>query len=174
VQAGIGLTGRNTIREFINTIGDDGPSVHYNYFPSFTNVYNDNVRPPLNLDVRKVVPGYLFTLQPRAYLTDHGLSGFFASVQYDYYRYNFHYPKVTAPYRFDGPAQKEHEIIQDKMAGFGYQRLYRRLSFEASLDAGFRSVMGTKYAVKGTNEGFATYTDDGFNLGLGFKLGYHF
>lgn len=175
VQVGAGFTSRNHIRSAFLNIGDNGSPVHYTYFPPFTNIYNDDAGSALGRYRRKGALGYMFTVQPRIYFKSNAPNGSFIGFSYDFFRCNLTYPKVQGFQQFTGPLQKEHENIQDLMVVIGYQALYyRKISIEGSLGIGLRSVKGTKYVAKGINDGFATYTDDRFYIGLGIKAGYHF
>lgn len=173
VQVGTGITGYNYVRGFINTTGDD-ISVHYTYWPLNTSHYNDNAGGPLNLNPRKATIGYLFTLQPRWYFTGKAINGLYLSAAYDYYRYNLKTPKGEPNMNNSGTMQKEHENITDFLLNVGYQKMFRHLSFELSLGAGYRTVEGTKYVVYNQRDGIAKYNDNGLLINVGFKAGYHF
>ncbi len=179
VQAGGGLTGKNFFRSAVQKSGN---SITIDYpWPSNSNL-TDYTEGLFDWNVRKGSIGYMFTIQPRLYFESEAPSGGFLGVSYDYYHYAFTSPALITG--SSGPEQKgapksEYENVSDIMVHYGYQNVYDRLTLEYTAAVGLRNVKGSKYVASydGTSvgpEGFASYKQNVFNFGIGFKVGYHF
>ena len=188
VQAGLGITSRNYIRNAFQTVSDNFIAPAY---PWSQNSLTDQVDGALDLGNRKSSLGFLFSVQPRIYFESDAPDGSYMSVSYDFYRYNFTIPGLvntnTDPlgsptYQYVGKNKKEHENISDLMVWFGYQDVYDRISIDYSTGLGIRNVKGSKYyfaedySTGGltTLEGYAPYKQTLFNFNIGIKVGYHF
>lgn len=182
VQVGGGLTYKNYVRGVFKREGESD-DIRMEY-PWGNDSYSDIAGSLHNYDFRKAKMGYMFNVQPRFYYNSDALDGYFIGLSYDYYRYNFESRGVIATsgggYEHQGGMKSEHENITDYMVHLGQQIVNERLTLEYSTGIGIRKVKGVKYAAAyndyggGLREGYATYTESILNLGISFKLGYHF
>lgn len=177
LQAGIGLTQRNYIRNAF--AGDDFSNITFTYTNGITSDYSESI---YSFNSRKIKMGYLFTLQPRLYFASEGLDGSFLGLSLDNYKYNFEIPAITGNlnnYLQNGAMKSEYEKITDYMVHFGYQNLNDKISFEMSTGIGIRNVKGVKYAATFNNsgalvEGDCNYSQNILNYSIGIKVGIHF
>ena len=185
VQAGVGLTSRNYIRNAIQQV-DQISNIVYPWGDN----YNVNDQADLLYDFpnRTARIGYMLSIQPRVYFDSDAPDGGFMGVSYDYSHYSTSIPGMVKDnngnYFHRGPIKKEHENLTDLMVYFGYQDVHDRVSVEYLSGIGIRNAKGSKYAF-GTGydnsgnpidpiEGFATYKQTTFNFNIGIRIGYHF
>lgn len=182
IQIGGGLTYKNYVRGLVKKEGESD-EVRMEY-PWGSGSFSDIGGSLFNYNARKAKMGYMFTFQPRFYYNSDALDGYFMGLSLDHYRYNFESQGVVATsgggYERKGGMKSEHENITDYMVHLGQQIVNDRLTLEYSTGIGIRKVKGVKYAAAynyaGTEimEGYATYSESILNLGISFKLGYHF
>ena len=108
VQGGVGITSRNYVRNAFQSIEDFLSPV----YPWNNNSTYDLADPALKIGNRKANLGFLFSLQPRVYLTSDAPDESFMGVSYDFYRYNFSIPgmvynNATSEYNHSGSTKKE-------------------------------------------------------------------
>lgn len=184
VQGGIGLTGRNHLRNAFQSIDPITPTYPW----ATTYSLNDISDPTLQIGNRKANMGFLLSAQPRIYFDSEAPEEAFMGISYEFFRYNFSIPGMVynsnlSEFQHIGSKKKEHENISDLMVLFGYQSVFERLSVEYSTAVGIRNVKGTKYVFGTgydnsgspiTQEGLAPYKQTLFNYNLGIRVGYHF
>ena len=183
VQAGVGLTSRNYIRNAIQQVDQISNIVYPWGYDNYTDLA-DQQYDFLNRTARI---GYMLSIQPRIYFDSDAPDGGFMGVAYDYSHYSTSIPGMVKDnngnYFHRGSLKKEHENLTDLMVYFGYQDVHDRVSVEYLSGIGIRNAKGTKYAFgtdntgslpDPTKEGFATYKQTTFNFNIGIRIGYHF
>lgn len=182
VQVGVGLTSKNYLRSAIQKEGNIS-KITYPWGDNSSKT--DAAERLFSFDYRKPSIGYMFSIQPRLYFESEAPDGSFLGVSYDYYNYKYSIPGLVANVNADpshkGASKSEYENISDLMVHWGYQSVYDKLTLEYTTGIGLRTAKGSKYVAnydygsnKITDEGFATYSQTGFNFSIGLKVGYHF
>jgi hypothetical protein len=184
VQVSAGLTSKNYTRSIWQEALSESETTDEDIFktsPLPEGTY-DEADKLYDFKNRKAAIGYMFSVQPRLYINSEGMDGSFVALSADLYNYKYTIPglkKDGDEYKHTGASKKEHETVQDIMGYFGIQRLYDNLSMEYTFGLGLRKIDGVKYtAGEDQNgkfyEGESTYSRSTLNLGVGFKVGYHF
>lgn len=186
IQAGLGVTTRNYLREWANNfeIGEAKVGTNtWNGQPSFDENYNSLS----SFANRKATLGYFFSIQPRIYFESEGVEGSFLAISYDRANYKSSAKKIETGNSGNGSGEPiftnsqfaESETISDISANFGTQAVYDRITLEYTLGIALRKVSGKKYAYTFDNngnyiDGFTSLnrTTPAFTFGL--RIGYHF
>lgn len=186
IQLTAGVTTKNYLRSAILTgltdseSGFDGDVIYED--PKISSDFTDQSEALYKYETRKAKVGYMFSFQPRFHFNNDGIEGSYIAVSADFYKYNFTVPglaNANGSVKNTVATKNEYENIKDIMVFFGYQTLYDRLSLEYSAGAGIRSVNGVKYVAGNIDNTFyeaesAYSKKTGINLGISFKVGYHF
>ena len=150
VQASIGLTTKNYLKSLIlessTSNGDDANVTYKN--STLPADFKDSVDPINNFERRKASLGFMFSVQPRIYISEEAMEGTFFGLSFNMARFNYSIPGlVTAngESTYAGAAKKEFENVKTVMVNFGNQKLYDRLSLEYAVGVGIKSVNGEKY-----------------------------
>jgi len=184
IQVSAGLTSKNYFRskwrETLRPLDDDEEDYKSLALPK--GVF-DVADPRYNYDHRKESIGYMYSIQPRLYLSSIGLHGSFVGLSTDIYRFNYTIPGLSKQgddLFHTGETRNEYENVRDMMAHCGYQEKFDHFSIEGSAKIGYRTSNGVKYVAGedlGTGqfyEGENKYTRNDLSFGIGFKVGYNF
>ncbi|MFZ1527527.1 MAG: hypothetical protein WAT19_02175 [Ferruginibacter sp.] len=186
VQAGLGLTTRNYLREWANNFEIGETKTGTNTWNGQAS-YDENYNSLNSFNNRKASMGYFFSIQPRIYFESDGLEGSFLAISYDRANYKSLARKIETGNTgnasgepvFTSAEFAEKEIISDISANFGNQTVYDRITLEYTVGIALRKVTGTKYAYTFDNsgnyiDGFTTLnrTTPAFTFAL--RIGYHF
>jgi len=178
VQGALGFTGKDLIRNSIQSQGSDNNlKIQYSWASSNTDIS----AAPYDFTYRTAKTGMLFSIQPRFYFDSEAPDGSYFGLSYDYYRYNYSIPGITGNatnYTQNGASKSEYDQISDFMVLFGRQSVYDRLTFDSYTALGLRGVTGSRYAAttQGNSilEGTSTIKQSILNFNIGIKVGYHF
>ncbi len=187
IQVGAGVTTRNYMRGWINTLDEGEEAKGTTTWNAPGNEGNYNQSNPFEFSNRKANIGYCFSIQPRIFFESEGLEGSFLGISYDYYHYSTSAKKIaTGPGNINGEPVftnkmfKEYEKFADISAYFGSQTLYDRIALEYSIGLGLRNVKSKHYAYT-TDYNSGEYIDGELNnkqtklaFNLAIKVGYHF
>ncbi len=187
IQAGLGVTTRNYLKEWVNNLDLDDNEDVKNTWNAPGNEGNTSYYSATDYSNRKSSLGYYFSIQPRIYFGNEGMEGSFLGVSYDRSRYNATSNKiinglVTADGQpvFSSETFKENETISDISANFGTQSLYDRIAVEYTVGLALRTITGRRYAY--TNDNLTGQYVDGYSdtkkttpaLTFSIKVGYHY
>ncbi len=178
VQVNLGLTSKNYLQ---NAIADADINAKVDFdVTSLPQGYQDETDVLYNYDHRKANLGYMFSLQPKVYISEEALEGSYFALGFNSLRFNYSTPGLvekSGNLTFTGATKKEHETVTSLMVYFGNQRLYDRLSLEYFTGVGIRSAKGEKYMAGNSGSGFyeamTPYKKKGtLNFELSIKLGF--
>lgn len=181
VQAGIGLTTRNYLKEWANNLEFNKNQSSVEYWNSPNSTYSSD-NSGNEFGNRKASIGYYFQLQPRIYFESDGLEGSFIAFSFENTRYNFSSRKVITgqpDVKYSSDYFKEYNSNSDVAVNFGNQTLYDRISVEYTAGIALRSKKGKQYIWGYDDTGNVI---DGYSIIkksvpaflFSFKIGYHF
>ena len=165
IQAGIGLTSRDFVADVVNWYLD--------------NINQDEgLNPYYQYKERKPLVGVYASLQPKFYVIDPALAGFWISPMVEFKQYNFkaNLSDVNSSSNAYLPNtyQHEHRNVIDFTINTGYQWMFNVMTLEASTGLGFRRFWEQRIDVEyaGTNGG-APYTTNGVRNFKGYRFEYN-
>ncbi len=178
VQLSAGLTSKNYLQNVIAD-ADVNTKVDFNT-AGLPNGYQDETDVLYKYDHRTAKLGYMFSIQPRVYISEEALEGSYFALGFNKLRFNYSTPGLvenTSSPTFTGATKKEYENVTSLMVYFGNQRLYDRLSLEYFTGLGVRSAKGEKYMAGNSSSGFyeamTPYKKKGaLTFELSIKLGF--
>jgi hypothetical protein len=186
IQAGIGVTSRNYLKEWTNKAQEDNGDLQTTKWSDGTVDDYTDYSDYYNYKQRKSALGYFVAVEPRVYFENEGLEGSFIGLSLSRANYKFNANKITTGVavttsdpKFTTGTFAEFENITDVLVTYGYQTLYDKVAIEYNLGLGLRKLKGERYAYGQDNsnkwiDGVSTIdkTKLGFNFSI--KLGYHF
>jgi len=157
VQGGVGLTTRDFIADLMNEIiytAGDGSS--YNTYYSYQH--------------RKALVGYYLSAQPKFYLNNDAMDGFYISpwLEFKHYAFKANMVDPTQPdlVYLNNAYQNEHRNCLDFTINCGWQWMYNPLTIEFNLGAGFRRYWESRLDIEQGNTGYYT---NGLNTFNGYR-----
>jgi hypothetical protein len=167
VQGGIGLTTRDFVADVVNIVLEG-----YNV--------NEGLNPYYRYNERKSLVGVYASLQPKFYIHNNALDGFWFGPTFEFKQYNYKANLAdvnSLPDDYGNPVylsnkfQREYRNAVDATFNVGWQFKYNRLCLEYSMGVGFRRFWEKRSDVESysTATGIAPYFTNGVRTYSGYR-----